>query len=90
MDETLAAEISIKRKEIVFVVTYDSPSQKAENFHLFLDRIQLTIDYIKDIKPYSIVLRLRIIAMSAILGISIERLLPIYQKIGITEKQIAV
>ena len=35
-------------------------------------------------------LRLRIIAKSAILGKSIEKLLPIYQIIGVTEKQIAV
>ena len=56
MDETIVAEISIKRKKIIFVVTYRSPSQKAEDFHLFLDRPQLTLDYIKDIKPYSIVL----------------------------------
>ena len=27
-----------------------------EDFHLFLDRLQLTLDYINDIKPYSIVL----------------------------------
>ena len=43
-------------KKIVFVVTYRSPSQKAEDFYLFLDRLQLTLDYIKDIKPYFIVL----------------------------------
>ena len=35
---------------------YRSPSQTAEDFHLFLDRLQLTLDYINDIKPYSIVL----------------------------------
>ena len=56
MDETIVAEICIKRKKIIFVVTYRRPSQKAEDFHLFLDRLQLTLDYIKDIKPYSMVL----------------------------------
>ena len=56
MDETIVAEISIKRKKFFFVVTYRSPSQKAEHFHLFLDKLQLTLDYINDIKPYSIVL----------------------------------
>ena len=35
-------------------------------------------------------LRLRIIAKFAILGKSMEKLLPNYQKIRITEKQIAV
>ena len=35
--ETIVAEISIKRKKIIFVVTYHSSSQKAENFRLFLD-----------------------------------------------------
>ena len=55
MDETIVAEISIKRKKIIFVVTYRSPSQTAEDFHLFLDKLQLTLDYINDIKPYSIV-----------------------------------
>ena len=49
MDETIEAEISIKHKKIIFVVTYRSPSQKAEDFHLFLDRLQLTLDYIEDI-----------------------------------------
>ena len=56
MYETIVAEISIKRKKIIFVVTYRSASQKAEDFHLFLDKLQLTLDYINDIKPYSIVL----------------------------------
>ena len=56
MDETTVAEISIKRKKIIFVVTYHSLSQKAEDFHLFLDKLQLTLDYINDIKFYSIVL----------------------------------
>ena len=35
-------------------------------------------------------LRLRIVANSAILSKSNEKLLPIYQKTGITDKQIAV
>ena len=56
MNETIVAEISIKRKKIIFVVTYRSPSQKAEDFHLFLDKLQLTLAYINDIKPYYIVL----------------------------------
>ena len=37
-------------------MTYHSPSQKAEDFPLFPDRLQLTLNYIKNIKPYSIVL----------------------------------
>ena len=37
-------------------MTYRSPSQKAEHFHLFLDRLHLPLDYINDIKPYSIIL----------------------------------
>ena len=57
MDETIVAEISVKHKKIIFVVTYRSPSQKVEDFHLFLlDKLQLTLDYVKDIKPYSIIL----------------------------------
>ena len=56
MDETIVAEISIKCKKIIFVVTYCSPSQKVEKFHLFLDELQLTLDYINDIKPYYMVL----------------------------------
>ena len=55
MDETIVAEICIKRKKIIFVVTYRSPSQTAEDCYLFLDKLQLTLDYINDIKPYSIV-----------------------------------
>ena len=51
MDETTVVEISIKRKKIIFIVTYRSPFQKAEDFHLFLDRLQLTLNYINDIKP---------------------------------------
>ena len=35
---------------------YRSPSQKAEDFHLFFDKLQLTLNYINDIKPYVIVL----------------------------------
>ena len=50
------AEISSKRRKIIFVVTYRSPSQNREDFYLFLDKLQLTLSYINDIKPYSIVL----------------------------------
>ena len=57
MDKTIVAEISVKRKKIIFVVTYRSPSQNAEDFHLFLDKLQLTLDHINDIRPYSIVLK---------------------------------
>ena len=39
MDEIIVAEISIKHKKIIFVVTYLSPSQKVEDFHLFLDKL---------------------------------------------------
>ena len=46
--------MSIKRKKIIFVVTFRSPFQKVEEFHLFLDKLQLTLDYINNIKPYSI------------------------------------
>ena len=54
MDETIVAEISIKRDKIIFVVTYHSPSEEEEDFHLFLDRPQLILDYINDIKHYFI------------------------------------
>ena len=43
MDECIISEITIGRKNVFFVVVYRSPSQNAESFHSFLDKLETTI-----------------------------------------------
>ena len=55
-DETVVAEISLKRKKVFIVVTYHHPNQTSDEFNLFLDRLQLTVDRIKNCKPHCIII----------------------------------
>ena len=45
-DEAIVCQISIKRKKVYFVVVYRSPCQIADEFNLFLDRLELTVENI--------------------------------------------
>ena len=55
-DETVVAEISLRRKKVFIMVTYRHPNQTSDEFDLFLDRLQLTVDRIKNRKPHCIVI----------------------------------
>ena len=56
MDECIISEITIGRKKVFFVVVYRSPSQNAESFHYFLDKLKTTVQTLKDKKPHCIIL----------------------------------
>ena len=56
MDECIISELTIGRKKVFFVVVYRSPSQNAESFHSFLDKLETTIQTLKDKKPQCIIL----------------------------------
>ena len=45
-------EIKFGCKETFFIVLYLYPHQASDEFHLFLDRFQLTVDRIKSLKPH--------------------------------------
>ena len=47
LQETIVTEISLRRKKVFFMVQYRNPNQTSDEFDLFLDRLQLTIDRIK-------------------------------------------
>ena len=53
-DETVVAEISLRSKKVFFMVTYCHPNQTSDEFDLFLDRLQLTVDRIKNCKSHCI------------------------------------
>ena len=55
-DETVVAEISLRRKKVFIMVTYRHPNQTSDEFDLFLDRLQLTVDRIKNCKPHCMVI----------------------------------
>ena len=55
-DETVVDEISLRRKKVFIMVTYRHPNQISDEFNLFLDRLQLTGDRIKNCKPHCIVI----------------------------------
>ena len=42
-DEAIVCQICIKTIKVYFVVVYRSPSQTADEFNLFLDRLELTV-----------------------------------------------
>ena len=54
--ETIVCEISISRKKIFFIAMYRSPNQTNEEFEVFYERLQETIDRIKDKQPHCIIL----------------------------------
>ena len=56
LHESVVAEISLRRKKVFFVVLYRHPNQTSDEFDLFLDRLQLTVDRIKNCKPHCIVI----------------------------------
>ena len=56
MDECIISEITIGRKKVFLVMVYRSPSQNAESFHSFLDKLETTIQTLKDKKPHCIIL----------------------------------
>ena len=49
-------EITFGRKKVCFIVLYRHPNQTNDEFDLFLDRLQLTVDRIKSLKPHCIVI----------------------------------
>ena len=55
-DETVVAGISLKRKKMFIVVTYRHPNQTSDEFNLFLNRLQLTVDHINNCKPHCIII----------------------------------
>ena len=48
MDECIISEIMIGRKKVFFVMVHRSPSQNAESFHSFLNKLETTIQTLKD------------------------------------------
>ena len=56
LDEAIVCQISIKRKKIYFVVVYRSPSQTADEFNLFLNRLELTVENIQAKNPDCIII----------------------------------
>ena len=56
LDEAIVCHISIKRKKVHFVVVYRSPSQTVDEFNLFLDRLELTVENIQAKKPDCIII----------------------------------
>ena len=42
LDETICAEISLKRKKIIYIVSYRSPSQTTAEFNTYMHKLQTT------------------------------------------------
>ena len=47
IDETIICKINVRRKKAYFVAVYRSPSQTDDQFDLFIDRLELTIENIQ-------------------------------------------
>ena len=43
-------------KKVFFIVLYRHPHQTGGEFHLFLDRLQLTVDRINSLRPHCMVI----------------------------------
>ena len=52
----VVAEISLRCKKVFIIVTYRHPNQTSDEFDLFLNRLQLTVDRIKHCKPHCIII----------------------------------
>ena len=47
----MISEISLRRKKIFFIVAYRSPNQTKDEFDIFYEKLQDTLDSVKDEKP---------------------------------------
>ena len=56
LQESVVTEITFGREKVFFIVLYRHPHQTSDEFDLFLDRLQLTVDRIKSLKPHCIVI----------------------------------
>ena len=56
LQESVVTEITFGRKKVFFIVLYRHPHQTSDEFGLFFDRLQLTVDRIKSLKPHRIVI----------------------------------
>ena len=56
LDEAIVCKIRIKRKKVYFVFVYRTPSQTVDEFNLFLDRLELTVENIQAKKPDCIII----------------------------------
>ena len=54
--ETVVAETSLRREKVFFMALYRRLNQTSDEFDLFLDRLQLTVDRIKNCRPHRIVI----------------------------------
>ena len=53
---TVISEISLGSKKIFFIVAYRSPNQTKDEFDIFYEKLQDTLDSVKDEKPHCIIL----------------------------------
>ena len=51
LDETIVAEIKIKRKKIFFVLSYRHPNQSRDEMNIYMEALQNIYDKIKSEKP---------------------------------------
>ena len=54
--ESVVTEITFGRKKVYFIALYRHPHQTGDEFDLFLNRLQLAVDYIKNLKPHCIII----------------------------------
>ena len=60
IDETIG-KINVRRKKAYFVAVYRSPSQTDDEFDLFIDRLELTIENIQAKKPDCIIITAEVV-----------------------------
>ena len=55
LDKCIISELTIGRKKVFFIVVYGSPSQNAEYFYSFLEKLELIIQNLKDTRPHCVI-----------------------------------
>ena len=56
LQEMIVAEITLARKKIFFITVYRSPSQNSEQFEEFINKLQMTLDWVRREGSHSLVL----------------------------------
>ena len=54
--ENTRSSAGLRRKKVFIMVTYRHPNQASDEFDIFLDTLQLTVNRIKNCKPHCIVI----------------------------------
>ena len=56
LQELIVTELTICRKKVFLITLYRSPSQTSEQYEIFIDKLQVLLNHVRDERPYCLIL----------------------------------